>query len=183
MNVKSINDIIEDVLIAEGGYVSNPSDPGGETNFGITKDVAVKNGYVGDMKDLPISLARSIYYNDYVVKPGFDKVYLIAPTVAAELVDTGVNMSPKVAATFLQQALNAFNTDSKMFTDLETDGVIGPSTINALASYMKARKEKAIEVLLKALNCLQGAHYIRISNSNKKLKNFTFGWLDNRIKL
>lgn len=63
------------------------------------------------------------------------------------------------------------------------DGQIGNATISALAAYMKARKEKAIDVLLKALNCLQGARYIELSQSNAKLKVFTFGWLDNRVKL
>ena len=41
------NDIIEVVLHHEGGYVNDPDDPGGETNFGIAKrshpDVDIKN--------------------------------------------------------------------------------------------------------------------------------------------
>ena len=41
------NDIIEVVLHHEGGYVNDPKDPGGETNFGIAKrshpDVDIKN--------------------------------------------------------------------------------------------------------------------------------------------
>lgn len=181
--MKSINDIIGDVIAAEGGYVNNPSDPGKETRYGITEGVARGHGYKGEMRELPESLARAIYYADYVSKPGFDKVHLLAPTVAAELVDTGVNMGPAVAAKFLQQALNSFNTDEKLFADLDTDGIIGQATINALAAYMKARKEKAIDVLLKALNCLQGARYIELAEANNKQKAFTFGWLDNRVKL
>jgi len=181
--MKSINDIIGDVIAAEGGIVNNPSDPGGATNFGITQSVARGHGYKGDMRDLPESLARAIYYEDYVVKPGFDKVLILSAQIAAELVDTGVNMGPAVAAKFLQRSLNAFNTEGKLFTDLIVDGQIGNATINALAAYMKVRKEKAIDVLLKALNCLQGARYIELSESNKKLRSFTFGWLDNRVKL
>ena len=41
------NDIIEVVLHHEGGYVNDPVDPGGETNFGIAKrshpDVDIAN--------------------------------------------------------------------------------------------------------------------------------------------
>ena len=41
------DDIIEVVLEHEGGYVNDPKDPGGETNFGIAKrshpDVDIKN--------------------------------------------------------------------------------------------------------------------------------------------
>jgi lysozyme family protein len=44
----------------EGGYSNNPGDPGGETMWGITKRVAVKWGYSGEMKDLPIEEAKRI---------------------------------------------------------------------------------------------------------------------------
>ena len=35
------NDIIEVVLHHEGGYVNDPVDPGGETNFGIAKRLSL----------------------------------------------------------------------------------------------------------------------------------------------
>ena len=45
-------DIIKVVLHHEGGYVNDPKDPGGETNFGIAKrshpDVDIKNLTKGD---------------------------------------------------------------------------------------------------------------------------------------
>ena len=41
------DDIIEVVLEHEGGYVNDPKDPGGETNFGVAKrshpDVDIAN--------------------------------------------------------------------------------------------------------------------------------------------
>ena len=43
----------------EGGYVNDPRDPGGETNHGVTKRVAVANGYTGSMKDLPLDTAKA----------------------------------------------------------------------------------------------------------------------------
>lgn len=49
----------------EGGYSNNPADPGGETMYGITKRVAEKNGYTGDMHDLPLDLAKSIAKAEY----------------------------------------------------------------------------------------------------------------------
>lgn len=179
--MKSINDIIEDVLEAEGGFVDNKLDKGGPTNFGITMAVARQNGFTGNIKDLPISTARAIYYQQYIVDPSFDKVLLVSPQVAAELVDTGVNMGPATAAKFLQTSLNAFNTG--LFPDLVVDGAIGTGTINALTAYMKARKDKAVDNLLKALNCLQGACYIELATKDPSQKAFTFGWLDNRVKL
>lgn len=49
----------------EGAYSNNPADPGGETMYGITKRVAVAHGYAGEMKDLPLELAKSIAKAEY----------------------------------------------------------------------------------------------------------------------
>jgi len=47
MPLTKFDEIIEVVLEHEGGYVNDPDDPGGETNFGIAKrshpDVDIKN--------------------------------------------------------------------------------------------------------------------------------------------
>lgn len=45
----------------EGGYVNNPKDPGGETNFGISK-----RAYPNlDIKHLTLGEAKEIYRKDY----------------------------------------------------------------------------------------------------------------------
>lgn len=44
------NRFIERVLSHEGGYANHPKDPGGETNWGITKRTAQANGYNGSMR-------------------------------------------------------------------------------------------------------------------------------------
>ena len=48
------------VLLFEGGYVNDPLDTGGETNFGITKRVAQENGYNEDMKSIPMDFVSSL---------------------------------------------------------------------------------------------------------------------------
>ena len=61
---------VEFVLKSEGGYVNNPADPGGETNFGISKR-AYPNV---DIKNLTRESAIKIYETDYWFKSGADKL-------------------------------------------------------------------------------------------------------------
>lgn len=178
-----IERIISQVIEAEGGYVNNPNDRGGATKFGITEAVARTNGYSGKMQDLPLSLAQSIYRQRYVIKPGFDQVAALNTRIAAELVDTGVNMGPARAGEFLQRWLNGFNTSGSGYQDLFVDGSIGPVSIAALKAFLKWRGNAGADVLLKALNSIQGARYLEIAENNKSQRAFLFGWVANRVEL
>lgn len=176
--------IIEHVIRTEGGYVSNANDLGGETMFGITKATAAAYGYHGPMRDMPVSLARKIYGERYITVPGFDRVATRSAAIAEELIDTGVNIGVEIAARFLQQALNSFNDQGKHYADVIIDDKIGPATLNALDSYLAQRGRMDGErVMLTALNCLQGARYIQISEARPKNESFTFGWIKNRCTI
>src|SRR4051812_21850393 len=100
--------MLAELLRAEGGYVNNPNDPGGETNYGVTVAVARANGYQGSMRAMTRDDALAIYRSQYFHAPKFDDVFAMSPAIAAELFDTGVNMGPTKAVQFLQRALNAF---------------------------------------------------------------------------
>lgn len=181
--MKSVDDMIDDLIRVEGGYSNNPNDLGGETCWGVTVAEARDNGYTGDMQHLPISFAQRLYKNKYWYLTKFDQVAMYYPEVGIELFDTGVNMGTGKAAEFLQMALNALNNQEKYYSDVDEDGSIGPATISALMAYKNKRGEEGQEVLLKALNCLQGARYIEISRSRKKNEDFVYGWLLNRVAL
>lgn len=96
--------MIAAVLVVEGGYVNNKHDRGGETNMGITKAVAVQNGYTGSMKELPKEVAEKIYYKSYIVKASFEPLIELDAPVVEELFDTGVNMGPARPSRWFQQA-------------------------------------------------------------------------------
>ena len=74
---------IETILKHEGGYVNDPDDPGGETNFGISKRQYLKI----DIASLTIEQAKMLYRQDYWK---YDEI--ISQPVATKVFDMAVNM-------------------------------------------------------------------------------------------
>src|SRR5215467_13679816 len=111
---------IKQTLAFEGGYGNDPDDPGGETNFGISKaaypDVDIANLTQDD--------AIEIYKRDYWHKPRIDG---LPDSVSGKVFDMGVNMGPHTAIRIWQECLNDMGADPT----LATDGGIGPATIKA----------------------------------------------------
>lgn len=170
------NDIINNIIAVEGGYVDDPNDSGGETNYGITVAVARENGYTGPMRDLPRQLAFDIYTAKYWDAVSADNMPV---ELAHEIVDTAVNMGVSAASKIFQRALNALNNRGKLFRDIVVDGRIGTGTIAALNSYLEVRD---LDVLIRALNCLQGTRYIELCEAHEKNESFMYGWIKNRVK-
>lgn len=178
----SVGPLIEELIDREGGYVNHPADKGGPTCFGITEAVARTHGYAGAMRSLPRHEAAAIYRRLYWLRPRFDQVAKRSERIAAELFDTGVNMGPAVATTFLQRALTALNRNAKDYADLTPDGRVGPLTLHALDAFLETRGKKGGEtVLMRALEALQGERYLRLAERRPANEAFLYGWLANRI--
>jgi lysozyme family protein len=177
-----VDALIGGLIDREGGYVNHPADKGGPTCFGITEAVARAHGFAGAMKNLPRDEAAAIYRRLYWLRPRFDQVARRSSRIAAELFDTGVNMGPAVATTFLQRALTALNRNAKDYTDLTPDGRVGPLTLHALDVFLETRGKKGGEtVLMRALEALQGERYLRLAERRPANETFLYGWLANRI--
>jgi len=176
-----IDILIDKVITLEGDYSHHPADRGGPTRWGITEAVARANGYAGEMRHFPRADAATIYKRDYWHRPGFDQVAQLAPKIAAELFDTGINMGTRTASGFLQRALNALNRSGLDYEDIAVDRQIGRKTLAALAAFLRKRGSKGERVLLKAIEALQGARYIDLSEKRPANEAFLFGWLANRI--
>jgi lysozyme family protein len=121
------DDIIDRVLQYEGGYVDNPNDKGGPTNFGITA-VTLGNwrrlgrpATADEVRTMPRNEAREIYKARYIGTPGFEAI--ADGDLRMVVVDCGVLYGPKRAALWLQTAL-----------DVPADGEIGSGTQKALAT-------------------------------------------------
>lgn len=181
MDETDVDALVDALIDREGGYVANSGDTGGPTCFGITEAVARANGYRGDMRRLPRDEAAAIYKRLYWLRPRFDEVARRSRSIAAELFDTGANMGPTVAVTFLQRALTALNRNGKDYPDLVPDGRIGPQTLAALDAFLKTRGANGETVLMRALEALQGERYLRLAERRPANEAFLYGWLANRI--
>lgn len=109
-----------DLLLAhEGGYSDQKADPGGKTKFGITEAVARQYGYRGEMKDLPVEMAKAIYKGQY-----WDDLYDQLPfMVAFNVFDGGVNSGVSRSVKWLQKSVG-----------VSQDGLFGPNTLAATIS-------------------------------------------------
>lgn len=177
----NIDRMIHDLIEREGDFVAHPADKGGPTRWGITKSVARRFGYTDRMEQLPREVAAAIYRRQYWQLPGFDKVAQTAPKLAEELFDTGVNMGTATAIGFLQRALNALNRNGLDYGDIAVDRKIGVATLQALSEFFHRRGAPAEMVLTKAIDALQGAHYVRLAEARPSQEAFLYGWLANRI--
>jgi lysozyme family protein len=176
-----LDEFISDILDKEGGYVDNPNDSGGPTNYGITQRVAAKYGYKGSMRTIPMSLVKQILKEKYWDELSLDAISALSPSVAYILGDIGVNMGTQRAAEFLQRTLNVMNQRGKIYPDVVVDGDIGNQTLNALKVFLNHRKSQGELVMTRALTCLQGAFYINLAERRPKDEDFVYGWILNRV--
>lgn len=174
---------IEAVLGHEGGYVNDVADSGGETNWGITIGVARAYGYMAPMRAMTREQAKAIYLAKFWHSQRLDQVAALSYPVAFEIFDTGVNQGEVTGAKYFQRALNALNQESALYPDTSVDGRIGAVTVAAFAEYMKRRGAAGEKVMLRALNCLQGAFYIGLAEQRSKDERFVFGWISNRVAI
>lgn len=177
----NIDQLIDDVIGREGGFSDHPADKGGPTRWGITEAVARMAGWRGSMRDLPRDFAVALYRRTYWQRPGFERLMPVAPLIAAELFDTGVNMGPAVAIGFLQRALNALNRGGRDYADLPPVTRIDDATLAALIAFLELRSPHGETVLLKALEALQGERYLHLAEKRPANEAFLYGWLANRL--
>lgn len=97
----SFDTSIERVKKNEGGYVNDPRDPGGETNWGITVGTARAYGYVGAMIDMTWDQAKDIYRRGF-----WDLVHAdtMPPILQFQVLDFAVNSGISTAIRKLQDA-------------------------------------------------------------------------------
>ena len=113
MIIMLFDSAVKHILQFEGGYVNDPDDAGGETNFGISK----RSYPDEDIAGLTIDHAKDIYRRDYWDAVRADE---LPEYIRLSVFDMAVNMGTKAAVRILQKSVGA-----------GVDGAIGPKTIAA----------------------------------------------------
>ena len=152
----------------EGGYVNDPRDPGGETNWGITKRTAQANGYQGSIRAMTREKAYKIYYSAFWLRYQCDKM---PEAVAFQFFDAAVNHGLGNASRMLQRAVNVAD-----------DGIIGNMTIAAI-------KKMSISDVIMRLNAERLEFYCKLSTFatfgkgwvRRVANNLKYGAIDNEV--
>lgn len=166
MNNADFQTALKITLKNEGGYSDNPNDSGGETNYGITKSMAVLNGYTGPMKSIPMSTVELIYLKYYWLP--LQCAMMISQNLANNVFDSGVNQGPGTSAKILQKSLNL------MEENLNVDGVIGPKTLQAANNLTNQGKENE---LISNFSDIRKGYYRLLVKEFPKNQEFLNGWL------
>ncbi len=128
--MRSVEQIADEIIAREGGYVSDPDDPGGATNFGVTIGTMARLGMdldgdgrvtPEDVRRLTKAQARQVFVNHYFHRPGIGQ---LPEPIRASVFDMYVNAGAN-AVKILQRLLN------DMGQRIGVDGVIGPETVEA----------------------------------------------------
>ncbi len=126
----TVEQIAEEIVRREGGYVNDPDDPGGATKWGVTIHTMRRLGLdldgdgaitPQDVRKLPRAQAVQIFIQHYFEKPGISR---LPDVLHASVFDMYVNAGSN-AVKILQNLL------LQMGWSVSVDGVIGPQTRKA----------------------------------------------------
>lgn len=152
---------IKAVLANEGGYVNDPVDAGGETNFGISK----RSFPDLNIRSLTQFQAAQIYKASYWnANPQIEK--LTSQEIATKTLDLMVNMGSRRGIKILQMSINQLHRSDQ----IPVDGKLGPMTV-ARANELDSK------ALLEALQENAARRYCSIVQSNLNQQKFLRGWL------
>jgi lysozyme family protein len=128
---ESVTQIAQEIVLREGGYVNDPDDPGGATNFGVTIHTMRRLGLdldgdgrinAADVRHLTREQAVNIFLKHYFVEP---KITRLPEALQASVFDMYVNAGNN-GVKILQRLC------TKMGFECSSDGAIGPLTVSTV---------------------------------------------------
>lgn len=141
-----------------GGYTNDPTDPGGETKWGISKRAHPEL----NIKALTYSDALNIYYNDY-----WDDRYgdIISDRLAFKLFDIGILIGKGKVVRLLQKSINSCGYL------IRVDGNFGPISAAATNSVINQ------DLLYDRFIAILEGYFKRIVLFRPKRRKYLKGWL------
>ena len=166
----TVDDMVDTILAHEGGFVDDPDDRGGATNFGITQLTYSKwldrPATVADVKAMSVATAREIYLTNYYFKP---RINSLPEAIQPQIFDCSINHGPYRAIKFLQTVCNLAG-----FGPLSVDGVMGPKTRESVEAAFEAMGEYFIN----AITDERVHFYHQIVKNDASQQKFLNGWLN-----
>lgn len=155
----AVRRLAEAIVAREGGYVDDPNDPGGATNFGVTIHTMRRLGLdltgdgsvdAADVRALSRAQAVEIFVEHYYHRP---RIGALPEGLRAPVFDMYVNAGA-AAVRILQRLL------AEMGYDIAVDGVIGPQTVRLA----QAAAEAAPDHLADAYGIARREYYYRLGD-------------------
>jgi len=154
----------------EGGYVNHPSDPGGETNKGVTRSVYEQwlrsKGLPSrnmDMRNIPDAHVQAVYRDRYWNKVRGDD---LPAEIAQQMFDLAVHSGPSRAIKILQNIVGT-----------KPDGGFGPNTSKSTQAYLQ---EHGALIMAEEILKQRKAFLVKLLEQ-EKYQPFRNGWI-NRIE-
>jgi len=165
--MKDVNDIAREIIGREGGYVNDPDDPGGATNFGVTIHTMRRLGLdldrdgdvdARDVQQLTRAQAEEIFVEHYFHRP---RIARLPEVLQASVFDMYVNAGGN-AVKILQRMLR------EMGHDVAVDGAIGPQTERAAHAAARAAPDHIGD----AYGIARRSYYFRIADRRPASRKF-----------
>ena len=165
--MQDVRRLAEEIVAREGGFVNDPDDPGGATNFGVTIHTMRRlgidldgNGVIDEADVRALSRARAvdIFIEQYYHRPGIDR---LPGMLRASVFDMQVNAGAN-AVRILQGLLR------EMGQAVAVDGVIGPQTVAAAEAAARAAPDHIAD----AYGIARRNYYLRLADARPPLRKF-----------
>ena len=164
----TVDELLDEVIAREGGFVHHPADRGGPTKFGITQQTLSawlgRPATVDEVRTLDEETAREIYVARYLAGPRIDT---LPPEIVPQVFDMAVNHGPRQAVRILQEVLGLAGWR------VDVDGVVGPETRRAAIE----AQEQMGPFLANAIADQRANFYRRLIAANPSQRVFLRGWL------
>lgn len=155
----TVQEIAKDIVAREGGFVNDPDDPGGATNYGVTIHTMRRLGLdldrdgdvdVRDVTLLTRDHAEAIFIKHYYTRP---RIADLPGPLQASVFDMYVNAGGN-AVKILQRLLR------QMGQNLSVDGAIGPQTAQAAQTAFHTAPDHLVD----AYGIARRNYYFRIAD-------------------